>query len=199
GGVDLHFVDDTHPDVRLAGRFSAVEARKLEWQFAVEAPAGGGEVQLWCPDVASIGGRWSVWVEDLSSGRSVDIGRGARYSFTMQADEGPRLMLLRLTHNAGVLTLAGMTAQQTSGGGAQIAFTLSAPATCAVRVMNIAGRTIRTIEIDRLRPQGVNEVIWNGRSDLGTRVPGGLYLITVEAAAEDGAKVTAMRSLSVHR
>lgn len=80
-----------------------------------------------------------------------------------------------------------------------MAFALSAPATCAVRVMNIAGRTVRMIERDRLRPEGLNEVIWNGRSDLGTLVPGGVYLITVEAAGDDGSKVSAMGGLSLRR
>jgi len=73
------------------------------------------------------------------------------------------------------------------------------PAECAVRVMNIAGRTVRTIEQGRTRPAGVNQITWNGRSEAGTKVPNGTYLVMVEAAGADGAKVQAMSSLVVRR
>ena len=78
-------------------------------------------------------------------------------------------------------------------------FTLSASARCSVRVMNIAGRTVRLIEQDTLHPAGLNQVLWDGRSDLGPLVPGGVYLVTVQAAGEDGSKVQAMGSLTVAR
>lgn len=198
GGVGLHFLDESQPASRLAGRFVGVEAGSLQWRLVVEA-AAGGPLELWCPDVSDIGSSWSVWVEDPSTGQVTDIGRGGRYSFTMAANEGARVLVLRLTRRAGGLTLASVTAQQNGAGGAQVTFTLSAPARCAVRVLNIAGRVVRTVESERLRPQGANEVIWNGRSDQGTLVPGGLYLVVVEAVGEDGARARAMGSLALRR
>ncbi len=198
-GVRLHFVADEHQGARLAGRFSAVAAAEIEWEFVVEAPAMGADVEVWCPDVTAVGRSWAMQVIDRSAGREVNLRSGGRYSFTMRPGELQRQMVLRLTQGAGPLTLASLTAQQTSAGGAQVAFALSASATCAVRVMNIAGRTVRVVESGAVRPAGLNQVIWNGRSDFGSRVPAGTYLVVVEAVAEDGTQVRAMGSLSVQR
>ena len=198
-GARLYFLDEGRPDARLKGRFSAVAAHNLRWDFVVEGPSAGGDVELWCPDVTSIERGWSVTVDDPAAGKHADLRSGGRYRFTMRPAEEPRRLVLRLTQSAGPLTLTSLTAQQTRAGGAQVAFTLSAAATCSVRVMNIAGRTVRLIEQGTLRPAGLNAVLWDGRSDLGPLVPAGVYLVTVEAAGEDGSKVKAMGSLTVAR
>ena len=165
----------------------------------VGAAQGTREVELWCPDLAEVPRDYSVLVEDVDTGRQVDLRRNGRYRYAFRDGERARSFVLRLTRNAGVLTLSSLVGQATRGGGAQITFTLSAPAMSTVRVLNIAGRNVRTIEQGRSRPAGVSQVIWDGRGEAGTRAPNGTYLVLVEAAATDGSKVRAMRSLMIRR
>jgi len=198
-GVRLYFVDPDQPGVRLAGRFSALAPSEVSWDVVVEAPSAGAEVDLWCPDMSALDRSWNVRISDEAAGREVNLRSGGRYSFTMRPGEHSRGLTLRLTQGRGPLTLNALTAQQSDAGGAQVVFTLSSPATCAVEIMNIAGRTVRVIERDRVRPAGLNQVIWNGRSDFGSLTPAGLYIVTVQAVADDGTQVRAMRSLTVSR
>jgi len=86
-----------------------------------------------------------------------------------------------------------------TGGGAQITFTLSAPATVEVRVLNIAGRPIRTITPGRNCEAGLNTFAWTGMSDSGLRVPDGIYLVTVAAEAPDGSQTRALAQLRIAR
>jgi len=73
-----------------------------------------------------------------------------------------------------------------TAGGAEICFTLSAPASVSAEVLNIAGRTVKHIVTDRLCESGAQSLAWNGYSDLGTRVPHGSYLVRVSVFGEDG-------------
>ena len=48
-------------------------------------------------------------------------------------------------------------------------------------------------------PEGVQRLAWDGRGDTGTSVPGGRYLVTIEARTEDGHVARALAPLSVGR
>jgi len=198
-GVELYFVRASAPGEKLAAVFASAPPAEISWKFVVGAAQGTREVELWCPDLAEVPRDYSVFVEDVDTGRQVDLRRNGRYRYAFRDGERARSFVLRLTRNAGVLTLSSLVGQATRGGGAQITFTLSAPAMSTVRVLNIAGRNVRTIEQGRSRPAGVSQVIWDGRGEAGTRAPNGTYLVLVEAAATDGSKVRAMRSLMIRR
>jgi subtilisin family serine protease len=199
GGVELYFAEASQPGRRLAGAFSSVAAAELTWKFVVQASAAGEEVEVWCPDLVEIPRAYAVTVEDMAAAREVDLRQAGRYCCTLREGERARSFVLRLTRRAGVLTLSSLVAQATRGGGAQMTFTLSVPAACTVRLMNIAGRPVRLIEQARSRSAGVNTLVWDGRSDDGSRVPNGSYLVTVEAAGADGTKVQALGSLVIQR
>ena len=94
--------------------------------------------------------------------------------------------------------VSALTAIPTAGG-AQITFTLSAPATVEVRVLNIAGRPIRTITPGRECEAGVNTLTWSGISDQGLRVPDGRYLVEVGAKSASGAQSRALATCQVAR
>jgi len=198
-GVELHFTKPSQPRCRFAGVFSGPGAAEMRWQFVVEPPEGGREVELWSPDLTQVPRSYRVTVEDVAAGREVDLRREGRYRCTLREGESARSFVLGLTQSAGVLTLASLVAQPTRSGGAQVTFTLSVPAVCSVRLLNIAGRTVRAIEQGRSRPAGVNAVVWDGRNDTGSSVPNGTYLVAVEAASDDGTKVQAIGSLLIRR
>lgn len=84
-----------------------------------------------------------------------------------------------------------------SGRGVQIAFALSSPAQVQAEVLNIAGRRIKTIAVDRQCETGTNNLLWNCRSDRGLPVPAGTYLIRLTARAPDGQQTTRLCTLSL--
>lgn len=195
-GVQLHFTDGT--GVRSAGAFSAVTMREISWDLTV-ASTPGEMVEVWCPNPDQIPRGWSVTLVDEAAGSVADVRRGAPYRFTLRDHERARTMTLRLTHTGGLLTLSSVSAQATSAGGAEITFSISAAAECAIEVMNIAGRTVRVVDSGSARPAGTTRVVWDGRSDAGLAVPSGTYLVRVEAASEDGTQTQAISTVSIRR
>ena len=130
---------------------------------------------------------------------AVDVRRGGRYALTLAPGESQRPMRLRLTRTGGALTLSGMSAVASRAGGAEMTFTLSAPAACTVKVLNIAGRTVRVLRQGTPMPAGTSQVLWDGRSDAGLAVPSGTYVLQLEAVTDDGNRTQAVRTLAVQR
>ncbi len=195
-GVDLSFVDTAGR--RVAGRFSAVEARELEWDLVIEGRPGS-RIEVWCPTPQEIPSGWAVTLQDGATRSAVDIRRGGRYATTLGAAETQRPMSLRLTRTGGPLTLSSLSAVASRAGGAEMSFTLSAPAACTVRLLNIAGRTVRVLQQGTQMPAGTSQVVWDGRSDAGLAVPNGTYLMQVEAVTDDGSRTQAVRTLAIRR
>ncbi|MGC9319330.1 MAG: FlgD immunoglobulin-like domain containing protein, partial [Armatimonadota bacterium] len=96
-----------------------------------------------------------------------------------------------------LLQVMGVSAQA-AGDGAQISFALSAAGTVTVDVLNIAGRTIKRIVTDRECDAGLQTVSWDGRSDAGTQVPSGMYLIRVTASAPTGEQCQGLATVQMH-
>ncbi len=96
------------------------------------------------------------------------------------------------------LALSGLAAVP-SAAGAQITFTLSAAAQVHARVLNIAGRPIKTLCHWRGCEAGTNTLLWNAASDGGLSVPNGTYLVEVTVRAEDGAQARALSQVSLQR
>ncbi len=100
--------------------------------------------------------------------------------------------------SADALTVTGLAALPTARG-AEIAFTLSAEANVTCEVLNIAGRSVRTIVADRAMDAGVSSLAWDGRNAAGLRAPGGMYLVRMTATSASGARWTAMGTLNLTR
>ncbi len=92
--------------------------------------------------------------------------------------------------------LMGVTALPTASG-AEICFTLSAPASVSADVLNIAGRSVKHIVTDRVCDSGPQSLAWNGSSDFGTRVPHGSYLVRVSVFGDDGQRSERLTTLQV--
>ncbi len=102
------------------------------------------------------------------------------------------------TKSAGAaqVALMGVTAHP-AGAGVEVCFTLSAPASVSAEVLNIAGRPIKRIITDRLCDAGVQSLAWNGRSEFGTRVPRGVYMVRVTACTADGGRVQRLATVQM--
>ena len=98
----------------------------------------------------------------------------------------------------GVLALTSLAAQPTPNG-AEVAFSLTSPADVQARVMNLAGRTVRTLCVAKPCEAGANTLLWNAASDSGVRVPAGTYLVEVAARSEDGSQVRGLTRVTVQR
>jgi hypothetical protein len=88
---------------------------------------------------------------------------------------GPRTSVA-LTSLAAVPTNAGT----------QITFSLSAAAQVQARILNIAGRPVKTLCHAKDCEAGTSTLLWNAHSDSGLAVPNGTYLVEVSARTGDG-------------
>lgn len=98
-----------------------------------------------------------------------------------------------------VLAFTSASAVPTPRGGAEIVFRLSAPATVAAAVRNIAGRPVRTICSSRECADGASTLLWDAGSDSGLRVPNGTYLVEVMAKGADGSQARTVTPVMIRR
>jgi hypothetical protein len=106
------------------------------------------------------------------------------------------------TTDAVASTSSGMVtslAAVSTANGAQITFSLSAPATVEVRVFNMAGRPVRTVTSGQQCAAGLNTLIWSGANSTGLRVPTGVYLVEVRARSSSGAQTQALATIRMAR
>ena len=98
--------------------------------------------------------------------------------------------------STGTVRVTGLMAVPTSAG-AHVQFALSSAAQVEARVLNIAGRPIKTICTASDCEAGANTLIWNAMSDTGLRVPNGIYLVEVTARNEDGGQSKALAQVRI--
>ena len=83
--------------------------------------------------------------------------------------------------------------------GAEVAFSLSQPATVTCMVRNIAGRPIRTLHSDAVRGEGSNVLLWDGQAEGGCLVPAGQYVVELLARSDDGQQARRVTTFLLHR
>jgi hypothetical protein len=62
-----------------------------------------------------------------------------------------------------------------------IRYELSGPEAVTLRVFDLAGHAVRTLVDGQSMPTGAHEVVWRGRDEAGRVVPGGVYLVRMDA------------------
>jgi hypothetical protein len=187
-------------DCRYAVALAQTSLSAIIWNLKVSQLVPSQAVRVSAPDLSGVPAGYTVVLQDQAAGRTVYLRTTSAYEFTAGTGETSRSLRLTVSPSRqGQLTLTGVTARQTRGGSAQVMFTLSAPAACSVSVLNMAGRAVRVVEQNSLRPAGSNVVLWDGRSQMGTAVPAGLYLLQLEARATSGESLRTLTSLRVQR
>ncbi|MEA3402517.1 MAG: FlgD immunoglobulin-like domain containing protein [Armatimonadota bacterium] len=162
------------------------------WTLTVDSPQE--EVSLRIVDTSELPGDMAVWLTDQATGTRVDLRHAPGYTYT--AREEQRTFEIELAERDDLLQVMGVSAQA-AGEGAQISFTLSAAGQVTVDVLNIAGRTVKRLVADRECDAGLQTVSWDGRSDSGTQVPSGIYLIRVTATAPTGEQAQGLATMAV--
>lgn len=95
--------------------------------------------------------------------------------------------------------ITSLSATGTRDGGVGIVFTLSADATVEAQVLNVAGRVVRHLAVDRNLTGGTNTLHWDGRGDAGTQVPAGRYLVQLTATREDGQRLSRIGTVAIRQ
>ncbi len=171
-------------------------ARRMKWEIVVEPAPGERVVAVEFVGVDGVPEDYAIMLRDRDGGRTYDVRRHRRIEFV--GTSARHLELLCEISARRTLAVQSMSVRP-AGRGAQVVFTLSAPAYCDVEIMNIAGRRVRRVRSAALMPAGRNVVTWDGRGDAGTLVPAGRYLVRLRARAEDGSIVQALRAVTVSR
>jgi hypothetical protein len=68
-------------------------------------------------------------------------------------------------------------------GDTQVDFALPSPATVRLRVLDLAGRLVRTLDAPARFDAGPHTVAWDGRDRAGRQAPPGEYLVQLESGA----------------
>jgi len=194
--VDLYFLNEG-----VAGRAAASfvkPGKRARWSICVAcAAAGGATVELLWPDLSDLPKDVRPVLIDKTSGRRVYMRTVPGYRFRPGKSEAERRFEIVL---AGQQALAVQAlAARPAGAGAEICFTLSAPASVSVEIINIAGHSIRQVVGRRQMQAGPCRVVWNGCGDSGSPAPPGRYIVKVTARADNGQQVTAVRTLVLRR
>jgi len=193
--VDLYFANSDGG--RLACDVRSASAGSDTWDFVVATDMVGATVELALPDLSGVPAEKSVTLVDQATGKRLYARTLGVYSYA--ADEsGTRKFRLEIgPKTESGLVVSAATARQT-GTGAAVAYTLSTDANVTVTVMNISGRVVREVG-GGAATKGANTVAWNLRSQSGTRVPSGRYLVRIEAEAENGQVASSVTGLQVSR
>jgi parallel beta-helix repeat protein len=158
--------------------------------------------------VKSRGGRWnpatSSWVVDAVHSYCIDAGT-PNFSYSLEPEpNGDRVNLGAYgnTKEASksappMIAALAMTAAAApaASGAVQISVNLSADATVQARVLNVAGREVAALPETQLS-EGLNTLLWSGRSAQGTKAPAGRYLVSLMARTDDGKQANCVAPLS---
>jgi len=93
-------------------------------------------------------------------------------------------------------TAAVTVAAAPTAGGAELTVNLTSAATVRTVISNIAGRPVAELP-ERDLPAGVSSLLWNGKSNGGSKAPAGTYLVRVVATGSEGTQATAIAPLQV--
>ncbi len=188
GTVDLYFVDDQYQ--RLAQYVKSGVGGQVSWDFVVTTDIPASDVEISLPNLSMVPNDMTVTLSDLETSRDLYARTMRRYTFRSSA-EGISIRHFRLTvapQQEQGLTVTTASAQQTQGR-VVVTYSVSAPCSVAIRILNISGRLVKTLTTDQSVAAGVNSSTWTLQNQTGSIVPDGYYLISIEAVAENGQRM----------
>ena len=151
--------------------------------------------------VTSFGGPWAGSGDgQFRTPAGLAFDAGGRRIFVVDQDND-RIQVWRKKYPAtvtssGTLAVSSVTAVPTCDG-ADIDFVLTRAADVSARVLNLAGRPVKTICRSMDGDAGTNTLWWNATSDAGLKTPSGQYLVEITAATEDGQSAKALARVTV--
>jgi hypothetical protein len=194
--VDVYFV--SAGDRRLAHDLRPGTSGTFGWDFVVYTDIRDAEVAVSLPDLSQVPADLSLILEDRDVSRAMYARTMSTYTFRSNnggsTERHLRLSVAPRTDRGLVISTASA---QPTGAAVTLAYSVSRPCSVSVSVLNIAGRLVRRLCADRVVPEGANVHTWDLRSQGGSRVPAGLYLLSIDAKAENGQCVRSIVPASV--
>lgn len=165
-------------------------AGSKSWEFTVNATEPNAAVTLTWPDAGTVKRGVTLTLTDLATGAVRSLRTNSSYTwstgdtpvarrFRVDAAEATR-SALRIT------SLASRKIGKAAGVG--ITFNLSAAANVEIRVLSASGGVVRTLAGRSTRAAGIQEAVWDQKSDRGIALPAGSYLVEVRAQSASGAE-----------
>ncbi|MCD6360937.1 MAG: DUF3466 family protein [Armatimonadetes bacterium] len=161
--------------------------QKASWDIVVEVPQPNAEVVLSWPDLSELPSDLVAYIVDKATGKRQYMRTTRAYRFVSSEAGARREFSIEVVQRRGEgAVVSSLSAAALGRGRAEIVFTLSTDARVDVTIMNIAGRTIRRLAVDRAATAGCNRLYWNGLNDNGAKVPAGRYLVKITSKTQDG-------------
>jgi len=182
-------------DASYAVDVRPADAADVRWTLRVQGPAGQPLAVRW-PDLSDVPEGVRPVLVDAAANAQLYMRTSSCYEFT--AGEGARDLEIRLIDQGAALAVSAASARA-AGQGAAVSYTLSADAQVTVTVMNIAGRPVAAIADGEIQAAGTQRVVWDGMTGRGTKAPGGVYLVAVQARSDDGQQAQAITTLALGR
>jgi hypothetical protein len=185
---------------RYATDFITALSASHTWDLLVDTDIPNAEVMVSFPDLSELPRGYRAFLVDRDAGIRQSLRTRASYTYNSGPGAGERRLAVEVTtDSAALLTVTGVSAVPTRGGGVDIAFDLSQPARVQVAIVNAAGRLLRAIGADGVLPRGRGMVLWNGRSAQETLAPAGVYVVRVRAIGDDGQQASGVTALALTR
>ncbi len=196
GGVDLYFTNAAGVPLAHDVR-SELKAQTFDFVVACEVP--NAQVTLTLPDLSTVPADMQVLLVDKQTGRTLYARTMNGYTYRSEGARSERaFQLIVEPRNIGALSVSA-TAAQTRADLVTLNYTVTKACNVTVRVLNMAGRCIRTLVSDKVVAAGQQQELWNLNAANGTRVPAGTYLLQIEAVCDNGQRVQSMTTVRVTR
>jgi len=196
--VDLYLV--TEEGRHLAHDIRPAGVGQTTWDFIVCTDIPDSEVQVRLSDLSAVPHDLTVLLTDLDAQRTVYARTVPLYTFHSSA-EGATVRHFRLQvqpkSDAGLVISSA--AVHRAPAGLTVAYTVSQSCAMTIEITNISGRSINRVCSAQPVAAGVNTTTWSLRSQEGTQVPSGRYLICLQAVAANGQSVTRIVSTQIVR
>jgi hypothetical protein len=166
----------------------ALTNRTKTWDIVVDSPTDSGEVEIAWPEInRTVPKGWRLTLVDQESGNRVYMRSSTSYRFR-PTGETRRFRLTAEPGSAGSLRVQNVFMSSGRGlGSATINYNLSSSADVEVKIVNLAGKTVRRLGGRAAGSAGLNQIVWDLRTDAGSRAPRGTYLVEVTARNQEGA------------
>jgi len=195
GSVDLAFLGGPEPlaiDVR-----TGTVAQK--WDLLCKTDLPNVQVTISAADLSRLPRDYTVLLTDLDTGKKTYLRTSAGYTFTAGPQGAERRLTLEILPRSATALVTAVAVAQAEAGRVVVTYGLSAPASVTAEVMNIAGRMVKRLAVERPETAGSHTLSWDLTNSVGSVVPRGTYLLTIVARTEDGQQVKAVRAFTVSR
>ncbi len=143
-----------------------------------------------CPLVAGVGGLVRARYPQLTPALVIQhlVATGDAVAFDLPI--GPKVNAFAAVNGGPTAVALGdappprarvRAAPNPVAGATSVRFDLAAPGDVGLRIFDTSGRLVRTL-LREARPAGAYAVPWDGRDDLGRRLPAGVYFVRLESA-----------------